>query len=178
MVPTNQIILIQRDPIGCMRSSILNLADAEIIDLGHATLLLGLIDDHTTMPNEPSDDSSRQTAGRTWLSSWTNMHSPIHSPFLPRFYTISQWSSVIIDFKISFHEQERRTSPYPHFSVAGIPFFPICLFPQGKFVTSIRRNWQFYFGHPSRFCCGHSVFLFQLLFCHSPVLPEEEIPDV
>ncbi|MBP9135360.1 MAG: hypothetical protein KBF75_15140 [Saprospiraceae bacterium] len=61
--------MIQANPIGCTRTSILILADAEIIDLSHVTLLLGLIDSHTTMPNEPSGDSSRQTAARTWLSS-------------------------------------------------------------------------------------------------------------
>ena len=52
----NQIILIQNDTIVAIGSSITIPKDAEIIDLSNATVLPGLIDCHTHLTAEPSDD--------------------------------------------------------------------------------------------------------------------------
>ena len=52
----NQIILIQNDTIIGVGSSIAIPKDAEIIDLSNATLLPGLIDCHTHITSEPSND--------------------------------------------------------------------------------------------------------------------------
>jgi imidazolonepropionase-like amidohydrolase len=52
----NQIILINSDTIVSMGASIALPADAEIIDLSNATVLPGLIDCHTHLTMQPSDD--------------------------------------------------------------------------------------------------------------------------
>ncbi|PKB15014.1 amidohydrolase family protein [Flavobacterium sp. 5] len=52
----NQIILIQNDTIVAIGTSISIPTEAEIIDLSNATVLPGLIDCHTHLTNEPSDD--------------------------------------------------------------------------------------------------------------------------
>ena len=52
----NQIILIQNDTIIAVGSSITIPKDAEIIDLSNATVLPGLIDCHTHITSEPSND--------------------------------------------------------------------------------------------------------------------------
>ena len=52
----NQIVLIQNDTIVAIGPSIAIPKDAEIIDLSNATVLPGLIDCHTHLTGEPSDD--------------------------------------------------------------------------------------------------------------------------
>ena len=52
----NQIILIQSDTITAIGSSIAIPKDAVVIDLSNATVLPGLIDCHTHITSEPSDD--------------------------------------------------------------------------------------------------------------------------
>jgi imidazolonepropionase-like amidohydrolase len=55
-VLTNQIILINNDTIVNIGASLVIPSDAEIIDLGNATVLPGLIDCHTHLTGEPSGD--------------------------------------------------------------------------------------------------------------------------
>ena len=55
-VLTNQIILIEGDTIVNIGSSLAIPAGAEIIDLSNATVLPGLVDCHTHLTGEPSDD--------------------------------------------------------------------------------------------------------------------------
>ncbi|MEO7175549.1 MAG: amidohydrolase family protein [Saprospiraceae bacterium] len=52
----NQIILIQSDTIFAIGAAVIIPKDAEIIDLGDATVLPGLIDCHTHITAEPSND--------------------------------------------------------------------------------------------------------------------------
>jgi imidazolonepropionase-like amidohydrolase len=52
----NQIILIDADTIQAVGSSLTIPADAEIIDLGNATILPGLIDCHTHITSQPGND--------------------------------------------------------------------------------------------------------------------------
>jgi imidazolonepropionase-like amidohydrolase len=55
-VLTNQVILIDSNKIADIGPALSIPANAEIIDLGNATVLPGLIDCHTHLTNQPSGD--------------------------------------------------------------------------------------------------------------------------
>jgi imidazolonepropionase-like amidohydrolase len=76
-VLTNQIILIENDTIIDVGPNVNIPADAEIIDLGHYTVLPGLIDCHTHLTAEPGDDYYADIFRKTPIDN--AIAAPIHA---------------------------------------------------------------------------------------------------